>query len=995
MSLNALDFLRAILPENGLYASWTKLNGKRSYNTALRSVEELCRHILDEDAKGKTVYHACASYSDERGLWNERKQKWEFRCQANVLGVRSLWMDIDGGSDAVAKGTGYVDALGCAQAVAAFAVHAQLPNPMFVASGSGLHVYWPLSRTLTEAEWFPLAEGLKHAGQTYGLKFDPARTSDSASVLRTPGTWNRKRGLEPVQGGNVAGPFDVAIFARLVRGSDNVRRRNPVGVAPATPQRADRQRVTKALLAYDGPRPSAAKIADHCAHIARFRDSRGNLPEPLWYAGLCVLAWCLDGADLAHSWSSGYAGYSEGETNSKLERAKQLTGATTCQKFESLDHGPCAACTHRGEIKSPVSLGLSTFSGQKDAQSKPTIDGLSSASDTTTDTSSEQASLNSPPTGTAPSAFGVQLPPLFGPYKWSKKSQLVMETEKDEKSIELLISEYPIYLESVQTGEINTHRFSYHFCLYLPLQGWIDIHMDAEQLMGPGGIAKLFGRGAVIHEPKAFMKYAETAIDRYNKEKKLRMRYEQFGWKDEGNAFLFGDRLYGPDDIEVVIGTDEVNTRAQFLAPSKVGSLQGWSDAANALFQLGCEPQSFGLLASFASVFTPFHSSNEGGAIVHFVSGKSGTGKTTTLAGVSTVWGAHKGLNITNIDTAVAKGITLGVLGNLPVVYDEMWDRDPMVVRDFVMTFTNGRDKMRGTRDGEIKHQQASWQTLLVSAANLSLVELLNNTSQIDAPGMRVLEFPLILPAHIQHSGGDRLRKALELNCGHAGDHFLRYLMQPEVNAWARQALATWTQEIWDKTKLNSEHRFWVRTLGSVSVAAALVTKLGLLSFQPGRIVEWAMDAMMKLKDEAPLTGRPHAAAEMISRYLAEHLRDTLIVADKHIHGDKNRTLAILKPLGKLMIRYEMKPGRIFIAEHPFRQWLVKHGINARELMGELKDSHVLMSGRRPITLSAGTEFNTGQVSCLEVNALHPQLGGALTEITNLQAVRQQRESVQ
>jgi hypothetical protein len=78
------------------------------------------------------------------------------------------------------------------------------------------------------------------------------------------------------------------------------------------------------------------------------------VPEPHWHAALGVLAFCEDGAAVAHSWSDPewHAAIDE-----KLARVRQLTGATTCAKLQSVNPTPCAACKHRGAIKSPITLG--------------------------------------------------------------------------------------------------------------------------------------------------------------------------------------------------------------------------------------------------------------------------------------------------------------------------------------------------------------------------------------------------------------------------------------------------------------------------------------------------------------------------------------------------------------------------------------------------------------------------------------------------------------
>jgi hypothetical protein len=87
------------------------------------------------------------------------------------------------------------------------------------------------------------------------------------------------------------------------------------------------------------------------------RDERGKIPEPQWYASLGVLAFCEDGDPLAHEWSSGYAGYTQQETQERLGRARTLSGATTCKKFHGLNPAVCEQCKHWTKINSPIALG--------------------------------------------------------------------------------------------------------------------------------------------------------------------------------------------------------------------------------------------------------------------------------------------------------------------------------------------------------------------------------------------------------------------------------------------------------------------------------------------------------------------------------------------------------------------------------------------------------------------------------------------------------------
>ena len=116
-----------------------------------------------------------------------------------------------------------------------------------------------------------------------------------------------------------------------------------------------RRRIAEALVAYEPA--SGLPIAEQCGQVRALRDKKGCLPEPLWYAALGVLAFCQDGDELAHAWSGGDERYTDRETQEKLDRARALSGATTCERFHSLNPAVCEACPHWQKIKSPIAVG--------------------------------------------------------------------------------------------------------------------------------------------------------------------------------------------------------------------------------------------------------------------------------------------------------------------------------------------------------------------------------------------------------------------------------------------------------------------------------------------------------------------------------------------------------------------------------------------------------------------------------------------------------------
>lgn len=130
---------------------------------------------------GDGVYHACAIYAEPRRI---------ARCAA---GAFAFWLDIDSG-----PGKPYADQVAAAESVKLFCERVRIPYPTIVNSGSGLHVYWLTEEFINPELWLRHARGLKLLCEQHQLACDPKRTTDLASVLRPPGSFNLKRGTEPV-----------------------------------------------------------------------------------------------------------------------------------------------------------------------------------------------------------------------------------------------------------------------------------------------------------------------------------------------------------------------------------------------------------------------------------------------------------------------------------------------------------------------------------------------------------------------------------------------------------------------------------------------------------------------------------------------------------------------------------------------------------------------------------------------------------------------------
>lgn len=329
-----------ILQNNLLHAIWSDDPGVRFISTLnnngawsdnpFRSTDAALQFASQSAKDGLNVFYSLGLFSKET------------RQKPYVTGLSALVLDVD--VDA-GPSKPYPNQSEANLALSAFVREMDLPEPVRVFSGNGVHSYWIFPKSIDPTEWAELAGALRGACAAQGLKADNKVTGNFAGVLRLPGSQNHKSKLPK----EVSLTTDVHLteFATINK-----------ALAPYIKRRKPNVELANAPFRVDYPeRPKDANlIADQCQQVGEMRESRGNLPEPNWYASLGVLALCEDGELIAHEWSRGYPNYSHDETNRKFERAKDFA-PTTCDHFAEVSPEICANCPHQGIITTPLQLG--------------------------------------------------------------------------------------------------------------------------------------------------------------------------------------------------------------------------------------------------------------------------------------------------------------------------------------------------------------------------------------------------------------------------------------------------------------------------------------------------------------------------------------------------------------------------------------------------------------------------------------------------------------
>lgn len=179
-SYDAEPFFRKILPGDGVYQLATFKNVAPEHHI-FEDLGKMASAIITLEESGHQVFQACASY-----------HSGENRKAINVRAIKAFWLDLDVGNGKKVEGKGYETKECARKALVAFCKGLELPLPLVVDSGGGIHAYWLLQDEIGAQKWKAVALKLKKLASQRGLLADPSRTADAASILRPPGSWNKK-----------------------------------------------------------------------------------------------------------------------------------------------------------------------------------------------------------------------------------------------------------------------------------------------------------------------------------------------------------------------------------------------------------------------------------------------------------------------------------------------------------------------------------------------------------------------------------------------------------------------------------------------------------------------------------------------------------------------------------------------------------------------------------------------------------------------------------
>lgn len=898
------EFLSKVLPDKGWYCIVGLRSGrptKQIFVESLDELEEAADRLLQDEYN---IYFGCATYET-----NMRRTK------DNAAYFKAAFLDLDCGAIKFESGKGYSDQETAVNALVKFCNDNYLPVPTIVDSGRGIHVYFIWEQAVSREEWLPVARQLKLLCAQQGLIADPDVTADAARILRLPGTKNFKD--DP--------PLNVAV---LLEGEITTyeKFKSCMGVVADLPEKPDYisnepSELQKSLQENQIFRFSTIlqKTADGlgCAQIQYIIERPHERVEPLWRAGLSIAKFCVD-ADVAIQIVS--EGRSDYDYNAAVHKAEGIVGPYTCKTFEGLNPQACKKCAHRKVLTSPIRLGLEVPEAEE----------------------GEVVLL----TDTSGRIIEYTVPDIPSPYFRAKNRGIYIKTDDDS----ILIYENDLYLvkrmHDPERGDLVLAK------LHLPKDTPKEIIIPLSILTSTEELRKFLASYGVISGGKSF-----TAIQNYliycakqqQHSQEAEILRTQFGWADEDTKFILGTKEIHADEIRYSPPSEVTASYAKML--HEKGELVEWKQVINTYNLPNFEPHALAIFFGFGAPLMKF--TGYSGLMVNLLNRESGTGKSTILKVINSIYGHPTDMMGQERDTLAHKMFRLGVSNNLPVTNDELTNMRGEDVSVYSYSVSNGRGpgRMQSQANKERKND-TTWSTMSISSSNSSLIEKIG-AIKISSTGetARIIEYQIDATSNLTKDEAYQLFEGqLMRNYGLAGVIFLQYIIKHKVEVL--KLYEKIRAEFDAMAQFTNRERFYSAAYACAFTGAYIAKKLGLHDIDVDRVMQWVIHNLVP-ENKIMLTQSRVTYKENLGDFINHNLNNILVINGPVSSG---QPMPDIYPRNQLIIRIEPDTSHMFIATKPLREYCASGQLILRDMLRVLKSEGVFL-GEVKKRMNKGTKL--------------------------------------
>lgn len=945
--MDTSTFLERVLPRDGVYVTAT-IKGKRCVNKFHTTSASMIQHVEVAKQNNDNIYYAISTF-----------KKPTQRRKTNHHRTRVLALDVDCGKPDKAKS--YDTQIEAAKALTEFIKSHNLPRPMIVSSGNGLHIYWVLDRDLEYGEWHGLAIGLKHAAINSGFKIDPGPAANCAGILRIIGTRNPK-GDKPVQ--------------LLVDAPDTTveRMSEALNLAPqaAIPQQVPdyihtttTASVTNALAsAPEFPPSSPAVLVAKCAQIRWMVENQDEVQEPQWYKLLGIAAHCQNPEATALQWSNKHPDFTEAGTIAKMRQWEQnTTGPTTCDSFRSDCPSRCNKCPFAGKISSPAALGV--------RYEKTSVD------------------------ASAPDAIAKRIEPPY-PFKYIKDGMGYTVDGQD-----LTVCPFHIYPVSYGKDEALGYEVV-RFRWFRKHAGWQELVLRQAHLLpkatefGPA----IADQGIVLDSAERIGRFSwmlRSYMDKLREVTGMTNLYNSMGWKDNNREFALGNRIYRVGDdgavtkTQISLASNGHNDSA--LMFDKAGTKDNWLALTN-IFNVpnnNMFAQQFAVLVSLSAPLYQFTGLKGAFISLH---GPTGAGKTIAQYLAQSVWGDPERLHFSAKATSNSIFNRLGFYCNLPMTIDEMTVMPDKDLGEFCYWVSQGKDKARLDSNSNEK-QLRDWATPVIGSTNISMHSKLTASGMdTEAQLARLFEIEIpALPLFTKNSKiGKQIYQLATSNYGWAGPEMVEHLLK--IGEHGLRAMIQHGGERMRKkfkVRFSGEERYWENILVLAYMAGEIGSEIGIVNFDYEQTMANILGNLGKIRQQ-----------------IEENRHDEFSILNEYLNEFADKTIAAIytEETGKEVVDYERLPrndvrarvvvtrrsmkeqpytGTVFIDRRHFRRYLAERGYDYSRFLEVMEKENILTNvgkdRQQRYQLSKDMPVKQGPVPVVAIKLNHVRLCNIIGEV--------------
>jgi hypothetical protein len=892
-------------------------------NKFAENLDDLVKQIELVKKKGWNAYVALGTFEG----YSRKKDDCTF--------FRSFFIDLDVSEDKAKSGKGYASKEDALQALDKFLTESEMPPPIRIDSGTGIHAYWLLDEDVPITEYLPYAIKFKEY-VIERIHADPAVMAEPARVMRCPESLNYKTD-PPSPAGFIDTEFHTYSFDAFKEflGPVTVPVNNILNLIP---KGLDEE--TKKMRKLDNYINSFEQIIKRtqegtgCAQIQYAFEHAEHLEEPIWHSVMTIAAHCENKEKMAHLVSKDYVGYSADIVNKKLENilSVEKSGPHTCATFEARNPGVCDGCPNR-HLGNPIKLAriLNTARTEEDKPEPEHND--KPLTEAPNQEKSVRKTTNSKKVPEFPDYLTPFVRGINGGIYFQPPAKFNKETEKYHDVDAILLCEHDFYpyrrIYSPNDGECFMMR------VHLPNDGTREFLLPMKAVYSQEKFKEVLVSGGVFFN-QSYAKQVQEYIMKWGRyfqntasAETMRM---QMGWADDNDAFVIGNieitEETGPEGKETPVSPTASNI---VKALSVKGTFEKWKWAAQQLNdQPGLEMHAFGALTAYGAPLMQF-ASTDGVSLSY--EGESGAAKSGSLYAALSVWGNPKKLSVFE-STDNAMQSRLSTSKNILVGIDEAGNKFPDVISNFIHRIAQGESKLKLSGSNHTEKEQAiTASTIGFFTTNHALLGIVKKKKATPyGETARMVELFMHKPQLFKDypEKGKEIFDEFRKNYGHAGPVYAHEMIkwgEPKII----KRMEAWNMRFRKDFGHDATYRYYEDLVATVMTGGEIAESAGLIKYDLDRIYRVMIGLMMAKRDGGNSINESDFES-VLGEFFLDQIGSSVVV----LNGKVISTPSPHKTCG---IRMDYDEKESYVSTKFMCKWLAEHGYSEESFFFALKKS--------------------------------------------------------